>query len=88
MQRVSLALAVLTGFVCDGSFLKLYSLEAQGLVSQPLLGFAEVQDLFLQQYFLLCPKFLHEAHMELLDAIVDSLRIVRCHYMEIFRALG
>ena len=81
-------MVVLAGFTHDGRFLKSYNLEGREWVFRPLLQFVEVRDLFLWQYFLLCPKFLHEAHMELLDAIVDSLRIVRCHYMEIFRALG
>ena len=78
----------LAGFVHDGSFLKLYSLEVQGSVSQPLLGFVEVRDLFLRRYFLLCLKFLHKARVERQDVIINSLRVVRCRYMVIFRVLG
>ena len=88
MWRVSLAWVVLTSFVRDGRFPKLYSLEVRGLVSQPPLGFVEVRDLFLRWYFLLHPKFLHEAQVEPEDAIFDSLRIVRCCSLVIFRVLG
>ena len=48
----------------------------------------ELWDLFLWRYYLLCPKFLHVALVELEDAISDSLGIVRCHSLVIFRALG
>ena len=73
------ALAVLTGFVRDGSFPKLYSLEVQELEFQPLQCFVEVRDLFLRQYNLLRLKYLHKARVEPEGAIVDSLHIVRCH---------
>ena len=56
MWLVFPALAVLAGFVRDGNSPKLCSLEVQGSVSQPLLGFVEVWDLFLRQHCLLCPK--------------------------------
>ena len=79
---------VLTGFVRDGIFPKLYSLEVQELEFQPLQCFMEVRDLFLRRYFLLRPKFLHEAPVEHQGAIVDSLHIVRCRCMVIFPALG
>ena len=78
VQQVCPALAVLAGFAHGGSFLKLYSSGVQESVPQPLLGFVEVRDLFLRWYCFLCPKVLHEAQVELEDAIVDSLRIVRC----------
>ena len=48
----------------------------------------ELWDLFLQWYFLLHPKFLHVALVELEGAIIDSLRIVRCRSLVIFWALG
>ena len=70
---------VLGGFAHDGSFPKLYSLEVQESVSQPLLCFMEVWDLFLRWYFVLHPKFLHEAQVEPEGAIVGSLHIVRYH---------
>ena len=78
MQRVYPASAVLAGFVCDGMFPKLYSLEVQGSVSQPPHWFVKKRDLFLRRYSLLRPKFLHEALVEPEGAIVGSLRTVRC----------
>ena len=48
----------------------------------------EQWDLFLQCYFLLLPKFLHVALMEQEGAIVDSLHVVWCRSLVIFRALG
>ena len=39
-------------------------------------------------FFLLHPKFLHEAPVEHQGAIVGSLHIVRCRYMVIFWVLG
>ena len=88
MQRVYQALAVLAGFVHDGSSLKLYSLGVRELVSQPLLSFVGVRDLFLRRCLLVHPKFLHEALVEPRGAIIDSLHIVRCRCKVIFQALG
>ena len=76
------ALVVLSGFVRDGRFLKFYSLGGQEWVFRPLLQTVEVRDLFLR------PKCLLEVPMEHQGATVDSLCIVRCRYMVIFRVLG
>ena len=76
------ALGVLSGFVRGGSFLKSYNLGVQEWVFRPLLQFVEVRDLFLR------PKCLLEAPWEHQGAIVDSLCIVRCRCMVIFRVLG
>ena len=83
-----LALVVLASFVHGGNFPKLSSSEVLEWVFRPLLRFVEVQDLFLWRYFLLHPKFLHEAPVERLGAIFGSLCTVRCRYMVIFRVLG
>ena len=82
------ALGVLSGFVCDGRFLKPYNLGVQELVFRPLLQFVEARDLFLRRYLFLCPKCPLEAPEEHRGVIVDSLCIVRCHCMVIFRVLG
>ena len=87
-MRVCPALVVLADFIRDGSFLKLYSLGVQELVSRPLLQIVAVQKLFLRRYFLLRPKCLHEAPVERRGAIVCSLCIVRCRCMVIFWVLG
>ena len=87
-MRVYPASAVLAGFAHDGMSLKSYSLEDQEWVFQPLLQIVGMRDLFLRQYFVLCPKCLREAWVEHRGAIVDFLRIVRCRCMVIFRVLG
>ena len=82
------ASVVLVGFVHDGRFLKSYNLGVQEWVFRPLLQIVGVRDLFLQRYFLLRPKCLHEAPVEHQGAIVDSLRTVRCRCMVISQVLG
>ena len=69
---LSLVVAVLRGFVCDGIFLRFDNLGDQELELLCPPNSVELQDLFLQQYLTLHPKFLHEALMELEDATFDS----------------
>ena len=78
----------LGGFIHDGRFLKSYSLEGWVSEFRPLLQFVEARDLFLQRYLVPRPKCLLGAPVEHQDASVDSLRIVRCCCMVIFRVLG
>ena len=88
MLRVFVAWEVLAGFIHDGNFPKLYSSEVRESVSRLPLGFVVMRDLFLRRYYVLHPKFLHEAQVEHQGAIIDSLHIVGCRYMVIFRVLG
>ena len=79
LMRVFAALVVLAHFSHNGRFVMFSNLGDQesGLLCPP--SYVELQDLILRQYYFLCPKFLHEAPVELEDAIFDSLHIVRCH---------
>ena len=86
--RVYQALVVLARFSRDGMFVMSGSLgdqESEFLHPPQLVG---LRDLFLRRYLILRPKFLHVALVELEGATFDSLRIVRCRSLEIFRALG
>ena len=78
----------LVGSIRDGMFLMFNNLGDQG--SGPLCppSYMEQRDSFLWWHFLLHPKFLHVAPVELEDAIIDSLHVVRCRSLVIFRVLG
>ena len=78
----------LVSSVHDGMFQMFNNLEDQESELLCLPSSVEPQDLFLQWYFLLHPKFLHVALTEPEGVIVDSLRVARCHSLVIFRALG
>ena len=75
-------------FIRDGMFLMFDNLGDQESELLCLPNSVEQQDLFLQCYFLLLPMFLHVALMEQEGAIVDSLHVVWCRSLVIFRALG
>ena len=78
LMRVFAALVVLAHFSHNGRFVMFGNLGDQesGLLCPP--SYVELRDLILQRYYFLHPKFLHEAPVELEDAIFDSLHIVRC----------
>ena len=88
LWRLFQARVELVNSVRDGKFLMFDSLGDHELELLCLPNSVEQQDLFLWWYFLLHPKFLHLALVELEDAIIGSLRVVRCHSLVIFWALG
>ena len=88
LWQLSQARVGLVSSVHDGMFQMFNNLGDQEseLLCPP--NSVEQRDLFLWWYFLLHPKFLHVAPVELEGAIVGSLHVVRYRSLVIFWALG